>query len=103
MKLEVLTVIPIVAGFLLPTIAFAQPVYPQAGSPSDSAAVVSELQNQQQIDEFKAKFWSQEPLTQEDYDVQERKDRHLIARISAGQPVSHDDLAEALKHVDTPY
>ena len=103
MKLKVLSVTPILAGLLLPAVAFAQPVYLQAGSPSDGAAVISQLQKQEQIDEFKAKFWSQEPLTQEDYDVQEREDRHLIARISAGQPVSHDDLAEALKHVDTPY
>jgi hypothetical protein len=103
MKVRAFALIPIVAGLLFPAVALAQPVYPQAGSPSDGAAVISKLQKQEQIDELKAKFWSQEPLTQQDYYVQEREDRHLIARISAGQPVSRDDLAEALKHIDTPY
>jgi hypothetical protein len=103
MKVKAFAAIPVVAGLLLPAAALAQSVYPNAGSPSASAAVINKLQNQEQIDEFKAKFWSQEPLTQQDYYVQEREDRHLIARISSGQPVSHDELAEALKHIDTPY
>jgi len=103
MKVKALIVIPFVAGLLLPAVALAQPVYPKAGSPSDSGALLSKLQKQEQIDEFKAKFWSQEPVTQQDYYVQEREDRHLIAKISAGEPVSHDELAQALRRVDTDY
>ena len=38
------------------------------------------------MDEYKAKFWSQEPLTKQDYYVQGKLDRQLIAKISAGEP-----------------
>jgi len=55
------------------------------------------------MDEFKAKFWSQEPLTQQDYYVQEKQDRHLVAKISAGQPVSSAEIEQALQRVDTEY
>ncbi|MGA9725579.1 MAG: hypothetical protein WBQ86_24190 [Candidatus Binatus sp.] len=55
------------------------------------------------MDEFKAKFWSQEPITQQDYYVQEREDRQLVARISAGEPVSQSELEQALTRIDTEY
>jgi hypothetical protein len=93
-------IIAFVAGLLLPAVVFAQPAFSNSG---DSTAVINQLQKQERIDEFKAKFWSQEPITQQDYYVQEKEDRHLIARISAGRPVSNDELAQALKHVDTDY
>jgi hypothetical protein len=99
MKFKALSLISLATGFLLPAAAFAQPVYPNA----DSAAIVNQLQKQERIDEFKAKFWSQEPITQQNYYVQERQDRQLIARISAGEPVSRDELDQALKRVDTDY
>jgi hypothetical protein len=47
--------------------------------------------------EYKAKFWSQEPITQQDYYVQEKQDRQLIAKISAGEPVSQDEVEQALR------
>lgn len=72
-------------------------------SRSAGAAVIDKLQKQERSDEFKAKFWSQEPVTQQDYYVQERRDRQLIARSSAGEPVSHDELDQALKRVDMDY
>jgi hypothetical protein len=103
MKVKAFTLIPIVAGLLLPAAALAQAVSPRADSPGASAAIIDRLQKQEQIDEYKAKFWSQEPITQQDYYVQAREDRHLINRISAGYPVSHDELAQALKRVDTDY
>ena len=99
MKFKALSFISLAAGLLLPVAAFAQPVYPNA----DNAAVVGRLEQQEQSDESQAKFWSQEPVTQQDYYVQEKKDRELVARISAGEPVSRDELAEALKPVDTEY
>lgn len=55
------------------------------------------------MDEYKAKFWTQEPITQQEYYDQANEDRQLIAKISAGQPVSNDGLADALKRVDTDY
>ncbi len=103
MKVKASAVLAIAAGLLLPAAAFAQPGYPNADSPSASAALINRLQKQEQIDEFKAKFWSQEPITQQDYYVQEREDRQLIARISAGVPVSHEELTQAMKRVDTDY
>jgi hypothetical protein len=99
MKSKTLSFILLAGGLLLPSAAFTQPGYPNA----DSTAIVNQLQKQERIDELKAKFWSQEPITQQDYYVQEREDRHLIAKISAGEPVSHGEVAEALKRVDTPY
>jgi hypothetical protein len=99
MKFKAFSFISLAAGLLLPAAAFAQPIYPNA----DSTAIVNRLQKQERIDEFKAKFWSQEPVTQQDYYVQERQDRQLIARISAGEPVSQAELDQALRRVDTPY
>jgi hypothetical protein len=99
MKFKALPFISLGAALLLPAGAFAQPISPNA----DNAAIINRLQKQEKIDEYKAKYWSQEPLTQQDYYVQEKQDRALIAKISAGEPVSKDDLAQALKRVETDY
>jgi hypothetical protein len=99
MKFKALPFISLGAALLLPAGAFAQPISPNA----DNAAIINRLQKQEKIDEYKAKYWSQEPLTQQDYYVQEKEDRVLISRISGGQPVSRNDLAEALKRVKTDY
>ena len=99
MKFKALSLISLGAGLLLPAVVFAQPISPNA----DNAAIVDRLQQQEKIDELKAKYWSQEPLTQQDYYVQEKEDRVLVARISAGEPVSQNDLAQALKRVETDY
>jgi hypothetical protein len=91
------------AGLLVPAVVLAQPALPSLSSTDDSSAVIGRLQKQEQIDEFEAKFWSQEPLTQQDFDVQEKEDRQLAARISAGEPVSHAELEQALERVETEY
>ena len=103
MNSRIFGIIPFAAGLLLPAVAIAQTVLPVSSAPYDSGAVVSQLQRQEQMDEYKAKFWSQEPITQQDYYVQEKQDRQLAAKISAGLPVTHDELDQALKRVDTPY
>jgi hypothetical protein len=92
-------IVALAAGLLVPALALAE----SAASTPDNSAVVAQLQKQERMDAFKAKFWTQEPVTQQDYYVQERQDRQLIARISAGQPVSRDELDQALKRVDTDY
>ena len=92
--------IAVAAGLLLPAAALAQSV---SGFPADGTSLVQRLQEQERIDELKAKFWSQEPLTQQDYYVQEKQDRQLVARLSAGEQVPHDELVQALKRVDTDY
>jgi hypothetical protein len=99
MKFKALSLISLGAGLLLPAVVFAQLISPNA----DNAAIINRLQEQEKIDEYKAKYWSQEPLTQQDYYVQEKEDRVLISRISAGEPVSQSDLADALKRVETDY
>ena len=99
MKFKALSLISLGAGLLLPAVVFAQPISPNA----DNAAIINRLQEQEKIDEYKAKYWSQEPLTQQDYYVQEKEDRVLTSRISAGEPVSQSDLADALKRVETDY
>ncbi len=96
-------IVAFASGLVLPAVALAQTVYPVSSAPYDSSAIVSQLQRQQEMDEYKAKFWSQEPITQQDYYVQGKLDRQLIAKISAGEPVSHDELVQALKRVDTQY
>jgi hypothetical protein len=96
-------IVAFASGLVLPAVALAQTVNPVSSAPYDSSAIVSQLQRQQEMDEYKAKFWSQEPLTQQDYYVQGKLDRQLITKISAGEPVSHDELVQALKRVDTPY
>ena len=103
MNSRVFGIVTLTAGLILPTAALAQTVIPVSSAPNDSSAIVSQLQRQEQIDEYKAKYWSQEPITQQDYYVQERQDRQLIARISAGEPVSRAELDQALRRVDTPY
>jgi hypothetical protein len=98
MNFRYLGIIAFVAGLLVPAVVLAQ-----TSSPADNTALVSQLQRQEQRDEFKAKFWSQEPVTQQDYYVQEKQDRQLVARISAGEPVSQSELEQALTRVDTEY
>jgi hypothetical protein len=101
MNARYLGILAFAAGLLVPAAVFAQPMAPVA--PADSAALVKKLQKQERMDEFKAKFWSQEPLTQQDYDVQEKEDQRLIAEISAGEPVSPGEIEQALKRIDTDY
>ena len=98
--------IPIIAfafGLAVPAAVLAQSVTLISRSPADSASLIQKLQEQERMDEFKAKFWSQEPLTQQDYYVQEREDRHLVAKISAGEPVSSAEIEQALQRIDTDY
>jgi hypothetical protein len=103
MNARYLGVIAFVGGLVLPVVTCAQSATLNSNSSSDGTAVVDKLQRQERMDEFKAKFWTQEPITQQNYYVQERQDRQLIARISAGEKVSHDELEQALKRVDTEY
>jgi hypothetical protein len=103
MNVRFIGMIAFAAGLLVPAVVLAQPVLPSLSSTDDSRAVVERLQKQERMDEFEAKFWTQEPLTQQDYFVQEKEDRQLVARISAGEPVSHAELEQALKRVDTDY
>ena len=98
MNSRYLGIVAFAAGLLVPAVVLAQ-----TSSPADSTSLVSQLQRQEQRDEFKAKFWSQEPITQQDYYVQEKQDRQLVARISAGEPVSQSELEQALTRVDTEY
>jgi hypothetical protein len=91
------------AGLLVPAAALAASVTTVSTSFSDNNAVIQQLEQQEQRDNYKALYWSQEPITQQDYYVQARQDRQLIARMLAGQPVSAAQVEQALRHVDTDY
>jgi hypothetical protein len=96
-------VIAFAAGLLLPAIALAGSIIPVSTTVSDKNVIIQQLQTQEQQDQYKAQFWSQEPVTQQDYYVQAREDRQLITRLSAGEPVSAEEVERALRHVDTDY
>ena len=98
-----LGVIAFAAGLIVPAVAFAASVTTVSTSFSDNNAIIQQLEQQEQMDNYKAQYWSQEPITQQDYYVQARQDRQLIARMSAGEPVSADQVQQALRHVDTDY
>jgi hypothetical protein len=103
MNAKFIKLVTVATGLMVPAAALAQPVLPSLSSINDSSAVIQRLEQQERMDEFEAKFWSQEPITQQDYYVQEKQDRQLIARISAGEPVTRDEIGQALQKVDTEY
>jgi hypothetical protein len=98
-----LGVIAFAVGLIVPAVALAASVTTVSTSFSDNNAIIQQLEQQEQMDNYKAQYWSQEPITQQDYYVQARQDRQLIARMSAGEPVSADQVQQALRHVDTDY
>jgi hypothetical protein len=98
-----LGVIAFTVGLIVPAVALAASVTTVSTSFSDNNAIIQQLEQQEQMDNYKAQYWSQEPITQQDYYVQARQDRQLIARMSAGEPVSADQVQQALRHVDTDY
>ena len=103
MNTKSIRIVTLAAGLMVPAAALAQPVLPSLSSTGDSSAIVARLQQQASMDELEAKFWSQEPLTQQDYYVQEKEDRQLMVRIAAGETISHDEIEQALERVDTDY
>ena len=103
MNTKVIKIVTLATGLLVPAAAFAQPVLPSLSSTDDGVAVIQSLQEQERMDDFEAKFWSQEPLTQQDFYVQEKEDRRLVTRISAGEAVSRAEFEQALTTVDTDY
>jgi hypothetical protein len=99
-------IMAVAASFLLPSAALGgsiTTVSTTSTSFSDNNAIIQQLQTQEQRDEYKAQYWSQEPVTQQDYYVQAKQDRQLIGRLSAGEPVSAEQVEQALRHVDTEY
>lgn len=103
MKIKIMGMIAFAAVLAVPVTALAGSASPSFSSPPDRTGLVNQLQQQERADEFKAKFWSQEPITQQDYYVQENEDQDLIAKISAGEPVSQTELEDGLKRIDTAY
>lgn len=79
------------------------PGLPPSTNSSAHAGLVHKLQRQMNMDEFKAKFWPQEPITQQNYYVQAKEDKQLLRRISKGEPVSQTEIDRALKRVNTDY
>jgi hypothetical protein len=103
MNSKFIRIVTFAAGLVVPAAALAQPVLPSLSSTGDSSAIVARLEQQERMDEYEAKFWSQEPLTQQDYYVQEKEDRQLVARIASGEQISQAEIEQALSRVDTDY
>lgn len=105
MTSKFLGILALATGLLITTAAaaFAASISTTVSTSSDNNAIIRQLQQQERSDEYKAQYWSQEPITQQDYYVQARQDRQLIRRISAGEPVSDWELKQALMHIDTDY
>ncbi|HYA34349.1 MAG TPA: hypothetical protein VEF03_01965 [Candidatus Binataceae bacterium] len=65
--------------------------------------LIRKLQAQEQKYEQDEKYWSQEPITQQDYEVQEAKLKQVIAELKSGQSVSKQEIEAATRRVKTPY
>ena len=101
MNTTCLSVLILSAFFASPTLAFAKSPAQTVNNPN--AELIQRLEAQAQLDAYKEKFWSQEPVTQQDYRVQEREDRQVADKLAAGMPVYQAEVDQALAHVPTDY
>jgi hypothetical protein len=93
----------LIIGLAAPPAALVESVTYFTSNSVGSPSLVQRLEEQARLNELSAKSWSQEPIVQQDYYVQARECRGLIAKLSAGEAVSNAALAQALRPVDTPY
>ena len=103
MNTKFIKIVTLAAGLVVPAAALAQPVLTSLSSTATATQSSRGFRKQERMDEFEAKLWRQEPLSQQDYYVQEKEDRPRVARISSGEAISLDDIEQALKRVDTGY
>src|SRR5271170_6967516 len=98
----------VLAGSILVMTALAAPVLASGtipnGSPANAPAeTIKQLRAAAAVTERNSASWSQEPLTQADYDAQELNLDRLIERMQNGNPVSSAEINRALTNPDTPY
>jgi len=74
-----------------------------ADNSANREELIQKLQTQEQKYEHDEKYWSQEPITQQDYEVQEAKLKQVIAELKSGQSVSRQEIDAATRRVKTPY
>ena len=98
-----IAIIALAFGLAVPVTALAETLTSITNSSVETPSLIQRLQEQERMNEVKAKFWSQEPLIQRDYYVQAKQCRRVIAKISAGESVSNAELAQALRPVETAY
>ncbi|MGA7871741.1 MAG: hypothetical protein WCA22_12680 [Candidatus Binatus sp.] len=103
MNARFLGVIAFVCGLAIPVVAIAQSAPLSSIPQADRTALINQLDHQAQMDEIKAKFWTQEPVTQQNYYVQARQDRQLMRKVSKGELVSQAQIDQALSRVSTDY
>jgi hypothetical protein len=80
-------------------IAQAQPT---DASLSNRAALIEQLKEQRELALKQEKEWSQEPLTQAQYDLQQKRIDRLISKLERGERVSPEEINEAM-NVSAPY
>jgi hypothetical protein len=75
--------------------AFAQST--ELRTERETASEVMALRKALALSQMREKEWSQEPLTQSEFDLQQRRIERLIERLQRGERVSPQDINEVLK------
>ena len=70
---------------------------------NDNIQVIQTLKMAERVDQENEKQWSQEPLTQADFDLQEQTIEGLTLGLNKGEQVGSEEIEEATKAVPTPY
>ncbi len=65
--------------------------------------IIGELRAASALADRNSKSWSQEPLTQADFDAQKLTIERLVERLQKGETVSSPEISEALADPDTDY
>ena len=65
--------------------------------------IIGDLRAASRLADRNSRSWSQEPLTQADFDAQELNIERLVERLQKGEPVSSAEINEALADPDTDY
>lgn len=98
-----------IAGSIVAMMAFVASVSASPAMPNDGVAtrthsqIITELRAAGALADRNSRSWSQEPLTQADFDQQELNIESLIERLQNGDPVSSAEINQALAGPDTPY
>ena len=74
-----------------------------AVAPMTHSQIIGDLRAASRLADRNSRSWSQEPLTQADFDAQELNIERLVERLQKGEPVSSAEINEALAGPDTDY
>lgn len=103
MKTRKLIAGSIVAMMALVASAGVSRAMPNDGANRTHSQIIRELRAAGALADRNSKSWSQEPLTQADFDAQELNIERLVERLQNGEPVSPPEISQAIAGPDTPY